>query len=45
MKIYSAYSFIISALLILTQFISTPYTPPGAARNIYICGMDGEGRI
>lgn len=33
MKIYSAYSFIISALLILTQFLSTP---PGADRNIYI---------
>ena len=36
MKIYSAYSFIISALHILTQFISTPYTPPGTTRNIYV---------
>lgn len=36
MKIYSVYSFIISALLILTQFISTSYAPPGGARNIYV---------
>ncbi len=36
MKIYSAYSFSIAALLILTQFISTPYTPSGATRNVYV---------